>query len=95
MLLIVCEILFFFCNTMRCLQPHYRLSTAYYRLSTDSLQTLYRLSTDSLQTLYSLLWTLYRLSTLYYGSLQTLYSLYRLSTDSLQPHCSGAAAVLL
>ena len=74
----------------------------YYEVSTATLQslysllwTLYRLSTDSLQTLYSLLWTLYRLSTLYYGSLQTLYSLYRLSTDSLQPHCSGAAAVLL
>ena len=56
---------------------------------------VYSHTTDSLQTLYSLLWTLYRLSTLYYGSLQTLYSLYRLSTDSLQPHCSSAAAVLL
>ena len=85
MLLIVCEffLFFFYCNTIRYLQPHYRLST-------DSLQP----TTDSLQTLYSLLWTLYRLSTAYYGlstdSLHSTMALYSLSTDSLQPHCSSA-----
>ena len=84
MLLIVCEFLFFFyCNTMRCLQSHYRLSTDPLQPTMDSLQTLYRLST-----------ALYRLSTastdslqILYSPLQTLYSLYRpstASTDSLQ-----------
>ena len=69
MLLIVCNF-FFYCNTMRCLQSHYKVSTESLQPTTESLQP----TMDSLQTLYSLLWTLYRLSTLYYGSLQTLYS---------------------
>ena len=42
---------------------------------------------DSLQTLYSLLQTLYRLSTLYYSSLQTLYS----HTAAVLQHCRCSA----
>jgi hypothetical protein len=91
------------------LQTLYRLSTAYYRLATDSLQP----TTDLLQTLYSPLQTCYRLSTAHYrlatdllqpttDSLQTLYSLLQPTMDSLQPpmdwlqpHYSSAAAVPL
>jgi hypothetical protein len=109
MLLIVCEFYFFFyCNTIRYLQPHYRLSTDSLQTLYSLLQTLYklstayyRLSTDSLQPTM----TLYRLSTAYYGlstallwlstaSLQPLQTLYRLSTATLQQCCSNAAAVL-
>ena len=95
MLLIVCEFLFFFyCNTMRCLQSHYRLSTDPLQPTMDSLQTLY----SPLQTLYRLSTALYRLSTASTDPLQplqTLYSLlYRLSTATLQQCRCSAAAVL-
>ena len=100
MLLIVCNF-FFYYNTMRCLQSHYRVSTESLQSLYSLLQTLYRLSTDSLQTLYRLSTAYYRLSTAYYGlstdSLHSTMALYRLSTastDSLQTLYSHTAAVL-
>ena len=82
MLLIVCNF-FFYCNTMRCLQSHYKVSTESLQPTTESLQP----TMDSLQTLYTLLW----LST---DSLQPLQPLYRLSTATLQRCCCSAAVVL-
>ena len=98
---------FFYCNTIRYLQPHYRLSTDSLQPTTGSLQTLYsllqtlyklstayyRLSTDSLQPTMDSLQTLYSLLWTLYSSTMALYSLSTASTDSLQPHCRSAAAL--